>query len=568
MATGGGGINIGGIYADLAIDSGKLDQGLAKGRQALDAIAAEVRKLQADFDRGAIKAGEFGARMAALSQTANELTARMQAAYTATNSLHTGMEVFNASAGRATAGGKNMGMMLMQLGYIADDVQYGFMGIVNNVAPLVMSMTGSGGIAAAAQVVTVGLYQLTQHWDQFMDAIGVGVIRTEAEEMEKLAKATSRTAEETARLNEYKKEQAELGKILGGQTKEQRETQTAVEKAFAESDPGKVRGALMAQFQRQLLPNEEDMVRQAGEAAARDATRPAMVGGGGNVPVMIPPEEDTPEKAAQRERRRQDAMEAERERIKKKIQAEAGERANNLIIDLAKPGPEGDAAVAELEKIVDRAPKEPAFQKGFLGDILRGRPGAVKEQAALEAQAKGNAEMKAERLKEDMAEADATIDKADELARAQHDMRLKNIRNRQENLQKGREAAPGVDELAERRVTMAMAGGIPMDAVVAEIRGVLMAQGRTEKQAGAAAEDIVKAAGKDVQKQALHDALNPPQAERRKLSEVFDASDLAGKIQSSVGGEDIQKQQLAELKQAKLALARMAEEKFTVRLKK
>jgi hypothetical protein len=104
--------------------------------------------------------------------------------------------------------------------------------------------------------------------------------------------------------------------------------------------------------------------------------------------------------------------------------------------------------------------------------------------------------------------------------------------------------------------------------VVAEIRGVLMAQGRTEKQAGAAAEDIVKAAGKDVQKQALHDALNPPQHERRKLSEVFDAADLAGKIQSSIGGEDIQKQQLAELKQAKLALARMAEEKFTVRLKK
>ncbi|WP_406698558.1 hypothetical protein V5E97_06710 [Singulisphaera sp. Ch08] len=240
----GQGIDLGSIYADLDIRTGNLDQGLAKARNALDAVNKEVKQLQQEFADGAITASELSARMAALGATATELTTRMQAAYAATSTLHTGLEVLNASANQMTQSSGRMGQALMQLGYIADDVQYGFSGIVNNIGPLAYGLGATGGVAAAAQLAAVGIYQLYTHWDQFMELIGQGTVKTEAEEMEALAKATSRTADEQERLNKYKKEEKDIEKMMGGESKSKMETRKAVQDVYSEAGPEVVRAAL------------------------------------------------------------------------------------------------------------------------------------------------------------------------------------------------------------------------------------------------------------------------------------------------------------------------------------
>ncbi len=55
-------INLGGIYADLDLNTGNLDRGLAGARVAMDAMGSEVRTLQAGFKAGSISSQDFAAR--------------------------------------------------------------------------------------------------------------------------------------------------------------------------------------------------------------------------------------------------------------------------------------------------------------------------------------------------------------------------------------------------------------------------------------------------------------------------------------------------------------------------
>jgi hypothetical protein len=554
MSSGGQGINIGGIYADLELNSGKLDQGLAKARQALEAIAAESRKLQADFSRGAIGSAELAARLSALTQTANELTNRMQAAYAATNTLHTGMEIFNAAAGRAGAGARNLGMMMMQLGYIADDVQYGFMGIVNNVAPLVMSMTGSAGIAAAAQVVTVGIYQLTQHWDQFLDAIGVGVIRTEAEEMEKLGKATSRTADEQERLNKYKREEKTIKEIKEAEPKEDRERRALVEKAFGEAGTGAVRGALMGQLRGKMTPEEQRDVEWA-ELFARHKAEAAG------------PESYAAREAAQYH---QDLL----TKVNERLTAEAGTAADKLMAQATQSDAEGTAARAEIEAMRKRAPG--AFPKKFGADTLANADPEVlrridqaneAEASSIEAAGREGAEAAAEEREMD----DLAWEKAEASGKAITEAKRKTKENRRKNVEAAREAAPGVEDLAERVMQMAGAGMTTPWEAQEQIEKFLIARGRTPEQAEAAAADIAVAKGRDIEAGALKDFLNPERvaAKEHRASQVFDAADLAGRIQAGVGAEDTAKKQLEEQRELRRMVATMiGSGMVTLRIKK
>ena len=94
---------------------------------------------------------------------------------------------------------------MIQAGYAVDDLQYGFKGIANNIQPLLMALGLGGGLAGIISIVVTGVVQLQQHWDSLMSAFGMGRVKTQAEEMDELAKATSRTVEQTAKLGEYQK---------------------------------------------------------------------------------------------------------------------------------------------------------------------------------------------------------------------------------------------------------------------------------------------------------------------------------------------------------------------------
>ncbi len=90
-------INIGGIYADLEIDSGKLEQGLSRGRAAMAMIEREMRALQEDWRRQAIGVDEVTARLDKLGKEYGELSARMQAAYAAVGTSANPLDVANKS---------------------------------------------------------------------------------------------------------------------------------------------------------------------------------------------------------------------------------------------------------------------------------------------------------------------------------------------------------------------------------------------------------------------------------------------------------------------------------------
>lgn len=65
-------------------------------------------------------------------------------------------------------GATNQGMGMLMLSQALDDAQYGFKGIVNNIAPMVMSMGGSAGLAGALTVIAVGFNQLNSKMGDFL----------------------------------------------------------------------------------------------------------------------------------------------------------------------------------------------------------------------------------------------------------------------------------------------------------------------------------------------------------------------------------------------------------------
>jgi hypothetical protein len=81
---------------------------------------------------------------------------------------------------------------------------------------------------------------------------------------------------------------------------------------------------------------------------------------------------------------------------------------------------------------------------------------------------------------------------------------------------------------------------------------------KADKRANAAADDILKDADKDVRGDVMKKYLDGPEQEKMRKSEQFDATTLAGKLQSAVGGDD-QKKTNTYLDQAVKYLAKMAD---------
>jgi len=135
------------------------------------------------------------------------------------------------------AGGKFAAMSqgLVQLGYAADDAQYGMKGLANNIQPLLMSLGLGAGLAGIIGIVVTATVVLTEKWDRLMSAMGMGRAKTQAEEMDELAKATERTVEQTARLEDYQRRQAAADSLKGGRPKAQAEQEQATREAINEA---------------------------------------------------------------------------------------------------------------------------------------------------------------------------------------------------------------------------------------------------------------------------------------------------------------------------------------------
>ncbi len=131
-----------GISATLSLNASAFTAGLQAGTQATQRFAqqtsAAMRMSQTQLQNVANSAGSVAGQMRRAGTAAQ-------------------------GAGQ---GATNSGMGMLMLSQAIDDVQYGFKGIVNNIAPLVMALGGSSGLAGALTIAAVGVNQLITMWDR------------------------------------------------------------------------------------------------------------------------------------------------------------------------------------------------------------------------------------------------------------------------------------------------------------------------------------------------------------------------------------------------------------------
>lgn len=159
-----------------------------------------------------------------------------------------------ASSGIAEALGKSgdAGRAMLQLGYAADDLQYGLRGIVNNIPQLTMALGAGAGLTGTISVLMVGINQLVQHWDSLKDVWVDNSIGQETARMAALADQTERAS----RAAEALKSRQEA---LGLTTKEEQTGGGEFKEALATYRPERLRAELIKKslVGRKVLTEEE-----------------------------------------------------------------------------------------------------------------------------------------------------------------------------------------------------------------------------------------------------------------------------------------------------------------------
>ncbi len=575
-------VNIGGIYADLDLNTGNLDQGLAKGRQAMEAVAQEVRTLQANFKAGAISAQDLAARTAELNQVMAELKSRMEAAYSAVGVTGNGLGVLNAGMTRAAGGSRDLGRSVLLASQGLEDLQYGIGAVLNNIPMLVMSLGGTAGLAGVISVVAVGSKVLYDHWDDLMGLFGSGKPKSEAEEMAELAKQTRLTADEAERLARFKALEGKTAELRGAKTESQAKSEDTATKAIVEADIKRVRQGVIKNAPEML--EGDDGVQKARKALkdAEGLSTTRSLGRGEvatNDPGMI---------EAKRE-----AVAAARKAIPDAIRAAADKLAANDV--LTKFGPNGPGQLAD---IVARDPAAFGPHAGVLqGELRKAQQQAdvtPEERAAKEADKAWDkdAEGVAEHDKKARAEA-AKLDKfyqddarqADEFDRKE---RAKAKRARQEERGRDRDTAkerddlahklnPGLDRDVETNIGMARLGGVPMDQIGKDIEAALVKSGMSDGKIPDGRGGFVQAGENDAKAEAkkllaegderLNDRVARSGQNRKseavRNSETFDTAGLTARAQSAVksGVESESKKHTTLLGEVVHKLSKMADRK-------
>ncbi len=154
----------------------------------------ELSRLQKAFADAHQKLLQLNAQMKANPALAGQMTAQARVYATELDRLHTKIVALNAAVrgGILGGGGGGIGQGMLQLGYFADDLQYGLSAVVNNIPGIITSFGGPAGIAGAVALAAVAVNQLSKHWDDFFGTAEAGpkkvveVIDIAAERLKKL----------------------------------------------------------------------------------------------------------------------------------------------------------------------------------------------------------------------------------------------------------------------------------------------------------------------------------------------------------------------------------------------
>lgn len=555
-----GAINIGSIEADLQINSGNLERGLAGGRVAMAAFERELAKLFEELQSGNILFADYAARITAVGDAQGRLAAQMRAAYGAAGTANGGLlSTVNATSqmanGFARAG--------MQFGYMVDDIQYGVSSIVNNVAPLGQSLAaglGASGAAANAwgaglQIAAVAAYQLYRHWDDLLKIMDIPTVRTEAEEMEALADKTRRTADETERLNRYKREQHQIQTMMDRRPQEEEKSIKDTIGVIADADSERVLKGVLDTLEGEgrlkkidpetevRLKEEEEMTRIAERDYGRDsmiarATRKTM-------------EDDRKEE--------QDAVDKENLAYAKKIMIDPGKR---------------DTLLALAEK------HPTAFPEGFAGNVREVTPESRDRQQEVKDEDKTIDQMSEAAAEEERRQ--KARDQADKQAEADRKRREREeAADRREAIANAKIDSPTIERSAQRLATGAMTGQISPQEALDRITNTLMdndqkyiaeseaakktadpsddirASTEAEKRADVAAQAILKEAGRNIKGKDLGEVPQYEMDHRVTSSQQFSAADLASRVQAGVNNQDDTKKQTEYLNKCQAYLEKL-----------
>jgi hypothetical protein len=126
-------------------------------------------------------------------------------------------------AGQSMGRSGNLAQGMLQLGYIADDLQYGFAAIVNNLGG-VAAMAGPWGaaIAGGVTIAAVAANTLYRNWDKVEGLFADEETSREAERMKALAEQTERAAAAEKQMEDARKARAKFLQEKMGETEKAR----------------------------------------------------------------------------------------------------------------------------------------------------------------------------------------------------------------------------------------------------------------------------------------------------------------------------------------------------------
>lgn len=237
---------------DMRAALAALTPALGSTVAATTAAAAATRGATAAAQQGVTATAAATAATAANTAAATANAAAAERAARANRSMAAAARnTVEMTDPRKAAGGR----AVLELSRGIEDFSTGGpMGALNNIPGVFrevatyagMSTVAIAGMTGAVSGVATGAYLLWRNWDSVVSLFDAGHVETEAARMERLEKATSRTAAETAKLNTYKREQSALDGAAGPERQVVATTAAAVDVVKENGGLGKLAANLAA----------------------------------------------------------------------------------------------------------------------------------------------------------------------------------------------------------------------------------------------------------------------------------------------------------------------------------
>lgn len=478
---------------------------------------------------------------------------------------------------------KKLGRGVLELSRAIEDAQYGFKGVVNNIPQLVTALGFGAGLAGAVSLVAIGVNQLINNWDKLSSAFGgTSPIKSAADQMKELAENTARTADETGKLLklEEQQEQANANKTARNAMSQQlnpnvEKSQKSMKDVVAgigednlsgfdrlkgalEMTPGVIEDFLNPEERSRIATLDAKIKELQADPNGAKLAAAFATGDGG---IGLDP-------AIAMETQQKLIKEAQDKRARTLATAKADVIRRGDVGNVITEGVSGNPFA--LERLLNRIGSVRENNQKLYNDPNVDLPAGLEDQlraSTPEAVRRKEAEDAAKKKRDQMQKDGFAHDKILSDQQKAEDDAAKKAQTENEKFQKeqGKLRIRGAEDRLggglganlERGLLTAELGGAGRDGaaqqMIAKLSLGIMKQAKMdgrdirEQEAQQIAEKQVRDAQESLDKKVTDEQLNPEQMKARK-SEVFDATELAARIQSSFGTDNIPQKQLDTLK--------------------